>query len=57
MIDKITVDVFITIMTITVIVFTISSIGITFWYKRQIKRDREQVTRIVSKLKDEVESD
>lgn len=57
MIDKITVDVFITIMTITMIVFTISSIGIAFWYKRQIKRDREQVTRIVSKLKDEVESD
>ena len=55
MLEAITSDILITILLITMIVLTISSIGIVFWYRYQIKRDREQVTQIISKLKLELE--
>ena len=54
MIDAITADVIITILIVTLIVLSISSVGIVMWYRYQIRRDKERVSRIISKLKKEV---
>lgn len=50
----INIEVLVTILFTTVIVLTFTCTVVFFWYKKQIKRDKEKVTKIIDKLKEEL---